>query len=298
MARASASARRQVPDVRKPDSVSGPPATPARTPDRRASTEVVGSRTRAAGWRRSARGGTMPATMKLDARLTLFMTLVGVFLTCLVVGNLIGGKLTYVNLFGRDWIISVGEIPFPLTFIITDLMNEFYGRRTARRVTLLGFAMIGLTIVVIQIANLAAWFPPAHTDPKWGDENMTPFAFTNVFVNALTIQIASMTAFLSAQYVDIGVFFLLKKLTGNRFLWLRATGSTAVSQLIDTVLVVSIAFGSKLDGDALLTIMITSYAVKVTVAVLVTPVLYGLHGMLERVWGLKPLPPEVAAGDL
>lgn len=248
--------------------------------------------------------------MKLDARVTLFVTLVSVFLTCLVVGNLIGGKLTYVHAFGRDWIISAGEIPFPLTFIITDLINEFYGRKTARRVTLLGFSMIGLTVLIIQLANQAAWFPPAYTDPNWSKSNMTPFAFDNVFMNAVTIQIASMFAFLTAQYVDIGVFFLVKKVTRNRFLWLRATGSTAVSQLIDTVLVVSIAFAfdyggafpfvhrSPMPWNTVVDIIITSYVVKVLVAVMVTPVIYAAHGLLERVWKLQPLPAEVASGDL
>ena len=236
--------------------------------------------------------------MKLDARLTLFITLVGVFLTCLVVGNLIGGKLTYVHAFGRDWVISVGEIPFPLTLILTDILNEFYGRKTARKVTLLGAAMIALTIGIIQVANQAPWFPPAYSDPNWGKENMTPFAFENVFLNASWIQFASMVAFLFANYVDIAVFFLLKKLTGQRLLWLRATGSTAISQLVDTIVILSIAFGQKLDGGTLFSIIVTSYVVKVSVAVLVTPVIYALHGALERLWNLKPLPVEQAAGDV
>jgi len=247
--------------------------------------------------------------MKLDARMTLFMTLVGVFLTCLLVGNLIGGKLTYLHVFGRDWVISAGEIPFPLTFILTDLINEFYGRQTARRVTLLAFAMVGLTVLIIQIANQAAWFPPAY-GPDWGKTNMTPFAFQNVFINAVTIQVASMFAFLTAQYVDIGAFFLIKRATGNRFLWLRATGSTAISQLIDTIVIVSLAFGLKvtlsplhvgrsaMSFDTLTSIIITSYLVKVAVAVLVTPVIYGAHGLLERVWNLHPVPAEVEAGDI
>lgn len=239
--------------------------------------------------------------MKLDARMTMFMTLVGVFLTCLIVGNLIGGKLTEVHLFGRTWIISVGEIPFPLTFILTDLINEFYGRKTARRVTLLGFAMIGLTVLIIQVADRVP-FSPASA--------VTPASFANVFSSALTIQIASMVAFLTAQYVDIGVFFLIKKATGDRLLWLRATGSTAVSQLIDTIVIISIAFGCSFGGafpfihrsamplDVITTIIVTSYVVKVTVAVLVTPVIYGLHELIEKVWHLHPLPAEVAAGDL
>lgn len=236
--------------------------------------------------------------MKLDARLTLFMTLVSVFLTCLLVGNLIGGKLTHVELFGHDWWISVGEIPFPLTFILTDIINEFYGRKVARRVTMLGFAMIGLAILIIQLANLTPWVGAA-ADPTWAaDGNMTPFAFTNVFMNAVTIQLASMTAFLLSNYVDISVFFVIKKLTGDRFLWLRATGSTAVSQLIDTCVVITIAFGAKLPSSVLLKIIVTSYVVKVTVAVLVTPVIYALHELLEKAWHLHPLPVETPSGDI
>jgi queuosine precursor transporter len=224
--------------------------------------------------------------MKLDARLTLFVTLVAVFLTCLILGNLIGGRLTYVTLFGRDWVVSVGEIPFPLTFILTDIINEFYGRATARKVTLLGFAMTGLAILIIRVADQARWFPGSQ---------MTPEAFDNVFLNATFIQIASMVAFLTAQYVDIGVFFLLKRLTGQRLLWLRATGSTAVSQLIDTIVILGIAFGplgADFSGDVLFSMIATSYLVKVIVAIGVTPIIYAIHELLERVWHLTPLPVE------
>lgn len=224
--------------------------------------------------------------MKLDARLTLFVTLVCVFLTCLILGNLIGGRLTYVTLFGRDWVISAGEIPFPLTFILTDIINEFYGRATARKVTLLGFAMTGLAILIIRVADQTAWFPGSP---------MTPDAFQNVFLNATFIQIASMVAFITAQYVDIGVFFVIKRLTGQRFLWLRATGSTAVSQLIDTMVVLGIAFGplgADFPGEVLFSMMATSYLVKVIVAIGVTPIIYGLHELLERVWHLTPLAVE------
>ena len=232
--------------------------------------------------------------MKLDARLTLFMYMVGIFITCLVLGNLIGGKLTYVHLLGRDWVISVGEIPFPLTFILTDIINEFYGRKTAQRVTILGFVMTGMVILIIQVAGLAPWLPGA-TEPGWN--NMTPSGFNNVFSNALPIQLASMAAFLTSQYVDIGVFFLIKKLTGNRFLWLRATGSTIVSQLIDTIVILSLAFGFSVSHDILIAMIITSYIVKVTVAILVTPVIYAVHGLLERVWNLAPLPTSAQAGN-
>ncbi|HVV86868.1 MAG TPA: queuosine precursor transporter, partial [Kofleriaceae bacterium] len=236
--------------------------------------------------------------MKLDARLMLFMTLVATFLTCLLVGNLIGGKITHVVLFGHDWWISAGEIPFPLTFILTDIINEFYGRKVARRVTLLGAGAIGLAVAIVQLANLAPWVPAAH-GPDWAAHgNMTPFGFQNVFMSALTIELASLVAFLTANYVDISVFFVIKKLTGERFLWLRATGSTVVSQLIDTMVVIAIAFGRKLTAPQLTRIIITSYIVKVTVAVAVTPVIYALHELLEKAWHLHPLPAQVATGDV
>jgi uncharacterized integral membrane protein (TIGR00697 family) len=234
--------------------------------------------------------------MKLDARLTLFMTLVGVFLTCLLIGNLIGGKLTYVEAFGMTWVISVGEIPFPLTFILTDILNEFYGRSTARRVTLLGAAMTLLAIGIIQIAALPPWLG------GWeAPDRMNPAAFDNVFMNASFIQIASVIAFLTAQYVDIGVFFMIKKLTGQRLLWLRATGSTAISQLVDTIVILSIAFGPLgvgLPASTLFSMIVTSYIVKVAVAIAVTPIIYGLHELLERVWKLEPVPLENKAGDV
>jgi uncharacterized integral membrane protein (TIGR00697 family) len=227
--------------------------------------------------------------MKLDARVTLFMYLVGIFLTCLLIGNLIGGKLTSVELFGFRWVISVGEIPFPLTFILTDILNEFYGRKTARRVTLLGFAMTGLAIAIVRIADLPPWLP--GTDPaSCSADGMSPGGYSGVFLSATVIQLASMVAFLTAQYVDIGVFFVIKKATGDRMLWLRATGSTAVSQLIDTVVILTLAFGWSVDRHTLLSMIVTSYLVKVTVAILVTPLIYALHGLLERAWGLTPMP--------
>ena len=89
--------------------------------------------------------------------------------------------------------------------------------------------------------------------------------------------------------VDIGVFFFIKKATGDRFLWLRATGSTFVSQLVDTILVVTIAFPD-LPRDVLVNIILTSYAVKLFAAVCMTPVIYGLHELLERHYKLEPVP--------
>ncbi|MGN6106966.1 MAG: queuosine precursor transporter [Kofleriaceae bacterium] len=217
--------------------------------------------------------------MKLDARLTLFVTLVAVFVTCLIVGDLIGGKITSIHAFGREWPFSVGQLAFPVTFILTDILNEFYGRQVVRRVTLLAFFMVGIAFGFIYLADAMPWWSVSLSADWTG---VSPRDFELVFTQATRIQLASMAAFLVANFIDISVFFVLKKWTGNRMLWLRATGSTAVSQLIDTFLIMALVFGDKLTFEDYLSMVLTSYAVKLTAAVVVTPLIYLLHGVLER----------------
>ncbi|MBA3460444.1 MAG: queuosine precursor transporter [Deltaproteobacteria bacterium] len=233
--------------------------------------------------------------MKLDARLTLFITLVSTFMVCLVVGDLIGGKLTSFHLFGREWVFSVGQLAFPVTFILTDILNEFYGRKVVRRITLLAVAMVGLSFLFIYAAGAMPWWSVA-TQPDW--PGVTPPAFHLVFTQATNIQLASMVAFLIANYVDIYVFFLFKRLTRNRMLWLRATGSTAVSQLIDTFVISGLVWGWKLSLGEYLTVVFTSYFVKLGVAILVTPIIYALHSLIEKKYGIAPAPAEVESADI
>lgn len=223
--------------------------------------------------------------MQLDRRLTLFVYLVGVFLTCLLVGDLIGGKLTQVDVAGPRT-FSVGQLAFPVTFVLTDIFNEFYGRKTARQVTYLAFLMVGIALLVINAAALMPW-APFTTTPDW--QGVTPEAFDRVFTSANRIQLSSMTAFLTAQLIDISVFFLIKRATGSRFLWLRATGSTAVSQLIDTVVITSLAFGHLMTFDQIVEVITASYVIKLCWAIGMTPVIYGVHELLERVFRIPPL---------
>jgi uncharacterized integral membrane protein (TIGR00697 family) len=225
--------------------------------------------------------------MKLDARLTLFMTLVGVFLTSLLLGNLIAGKVTGIPLGGAELAMSVGGIPFPLTFVLTDILNEFYGKRVVRRVTFLGFAMTAMAFVMIHVAAAMPWLSGAD-QPDW--KGLPPSAWNSVFTGATQIQIASMIAYLTSQLLDISVFFAIKRWTGNRLLWLRATGSTVISQGIDTVLVTVIGFGGTMSNDVLLEMIGTAYLVKLAVAIGMTPVIYALHALIERTWGMKPVP--------
>jgi len=233
--------------------------------------------------------------VKLDARLGLFVTLVAVFMTCLVVGDIIGGKLTSFHVFGREWIFSVGQLAFPVTFILTDILNEFYGRKVVRRVTFLAFFMVGLTFAIIYAAAAMPWASLTH-DASW--TGVTPTQFQVVFTQATNIQIASMIAFLIGNLTDISVFFLLKRATGNRMLWLRATGSTAVSQLIDTVVISGIVWLRKVSFEDFVTIVLTSYVIKLAAAILVTPVIYWLHELIEKRFGIPPAEAEVASADI
>jgi queuosine precursor transporter len=217
--------------------------------------------------------------VKLDARLTLFVTLVAIFMTCLVVGDLIGGKLTSITVFGREWVFSAGQLAFPVTFILTDILNEFYGAQVARKVTVLAFFMVGMTLVIIAAAGVLPW-ASFTSDPTW--DGVTPHEFQVVFSQAMWIQFSSMFAFLIGNFVDISVFFLFKRLTGDRMLWLRATGSTAVSQLIDTVVINALVWGMKVTPYEYVSLVAGSYVVKIVVAIGVTPVIYALHGVIER----------------
>jgi uncharacterized integral membrane protein (TIGR00697 family) len=229
------------------------------------------------------------ARVKLDARLSLFITLVSTFMVCLVVGDLVGGKVTSFELFGREWPFSVGQLAFPVTFILTDILNEFYGRRVVRRITLLAFCMVGLTFLIVYAAGAMPWWP-VTLGADW--TGVTPREFDIVFTQATRIQLSSMAAFLIANFVDISVFFLFKRLTGNRMLWLRATGSTAVSQMIDTIVISALVWGSKLTFDQYVSVVMTSYVVKLSAAVLITPILYALHALIEKRFGVEPAPPE------
>ena len=223
--------------------------------------------------------------VKLDARLRLFIILVAVFVTCLVVGDIVGGKLTSFHLFGREWVFSVGQLAFPVTFILTDILNEFYGRKVVREVTLLAFFMVGLTFVIIYAAGAMPW----ASFTKASDWNgVTEPTFGVVFTQATRIQLASMVAFLIGNFVDISVFWALKKATGNKMLWLRATGSTAVSQMIDTIVISALIWGNKLDFDGYVSVVTTSYLIKLSAAIVITPLIYLLHEVLEKKYKLSP----------
>jgi uncharacterized integral membrane protein (TIGR00697 family) len=215
--------------------------------------------------------------LDLSARQKLYVYLCAVFLTALLIGDTIGSKLFTLDIpFGFTTLhatLSVGAIWFPITFLLTDVINEFYGSGGARFVTFVGFFMAIFAFVAIWIARL---IPAASFSP------VPQAAFENVLGNANRIFVASLIAYLIGQLVDIAIFQSAKRLTQSRHIWLRSTGSTLISQLVDTLVVTYIAFWGKIPTTQLHRAAVTSYIVKVMLAVGLTPVIYALHALIHR----------------
>jgi uncharacterized integral membrane protein (TIGR00697 family) len=224
--------------------------------------------------------------MRLNARQKLFVVLATVFTTCLVVGDIIGGKLIETQLFGVNFITTVGMIPFPVTFLLTDLLHEFYGKAATRFVTLVGFGMALLSFLFIYV-GAAVPIASLARDPGW--QGVTESAFANVFLGSQRMIAASLTAYLISQFVDIATFHLLKRLTSSRMLWLRATGSTAVSQLIDSVVISFAAFGGLMSSQKIVEMIRSGYMLKLIIAISLTPLIYIGHAVVERWLGIAPV---------
>jgi len=217
----------------------------------------------------------MPTTRKQ----LVFFILGGFFLTNALLGEMTGGKLFDVptfGLFGSDFMmLSIGVIPWPVVFISTDLVNEYFGKDGVRKLTFLAVAMIAYTFLILYLAILV---PGSSKSPIPHD------VFGAVFGQSLWIILGSITAFLASQLVDVLVFVAVKRRTGHRMLWLRATGSTFVSQLIDTFVVGFIGFviPGKLNVDDFTRLAIGSYCYKVLIAIVITPIIYVAHGVIDR----------------
>ena len=222
-------------------------------------------------------GGAASAFTRFAASQKLFVYLCAVFVACLLLGDVIGGKIIRTPL-GP---ISVGIIPFPVTFLLTDVVNDFYGRRGARFLTMLGFYMALLAWALLQVTTLM---------PADGSTYFTQSEFAKVFGGSAQLFVASMVAYLVGQFLDIHVFQFWKAITQSRHLWLRSTGSTIFSQAIDTV-TINVIFGrvtaawtwgfigAKIGRE---------YVIKFCVAVLLTPAIYAVHGAVVRGLGIQP----------
>ena len=206
----------------------------------------------------------------------VYLALAGFFVTNAILGELTGGKLFTVGPFT----MSIGVIPWPVVFIATDLINEYFGRDGVKRLT---FMTIGLIAYAFIVVYLSIQVPAASFSP------VTDAQFQAVFGQSLWIIAGSITAFAASQLIDVGVFWLVRHQTGGKYLWMRATGSTIVSQLIDSVVIIGIAFWlpGKVRTSEFFIVAGANYSYKLLIALGVTPLLYVGHSMIDRFLGLE-----------
>lgn len=227
---------------------------------------------------------------KLAYRIYLYLG--ALFITSLVVSNLIFQKFFYWNPFGDVQVfgaslfeVSVGILPYPITFLITDLISEIYGRKKANQIVTAGIFASFFSMGIILVAEVA---PAIDSSP------IDDATFTKVFALSPIAVLASMIAYLFAQYIDIGIYHFWKKLTKGKYLWLRNNCSTFLSQFIDTFTVVGLLciFGV-LSWDMFVGLVISGFLFKIFIAILDTPFLYFFVYILRK-WFKLGINEEIA----
>jgi queuosine precursor transporter len=202
----------------------------------------------------------------------VFLVLAGIFITHALLGELVGGKLVVVG----GFTMSIGVIPWPAVFVTTDLVNEYYGPKAVRQLTLLAMALIAYAFVIVW---LCMQVPAADgVSPVSGE------AFDMVFGQSLGIILGSLAALAVSQLLDALVFVALRTRTSGRLLWLRAVGSTVVSQLIDSFVVTFIAFVvfGTMAASTGLEVSVINYGYKFLIAIGTLPLIYAGHGLMDR----------------
>jgi len=215
----------------------------------------------------------------------LYLYLAGLFITSLVVSNLIFQKffywypLDFQILDNKLFELSVGILPYPITFLITDLISEIYGKKKAFQVVITGIFASFFSILLLLIANAV----PAIQSSPINDE-----IFNKVFSMTPVAVFASMIAYLITQLIDIKIFHFWKNLTNGKLLWLRNNFSTFSSQLIDTVLVIGLlCFFNVLSWDLFWGLVISGVLFKLIIALLDTPILYFFVWLFRKKFNLK-----------
>lgn len=216
----------------------------------------------------------------------IYIYLGALFITALVVSNLIFQKFFYwypfnIEIFGtRLFEISVGILPYPITFLITDLISEIYGKKRANRIVIAGLIASVFSLSIIYVADLVTATPwsPVKDD-----------LFNKVFGNTAIAVFASMVAYLLAQFIDIQIYHFWKRLTQGKMLWLRNNFSTFLSQFVDTfsVLFLLCSFG-EIAWERFAGLLISGFLFKIAIAAIDTPFLYlGVYFFRKR-FKLKP----------
>ena len=208
----------------------------------------------------------------------LYLLFAALFIAALVTCNLVANKFIAIDLGFKTFIISAGVLPYPITFLITDILSEIYGRKKTNAVVLSGLAASLFVLLIIYLGNSFDAIPDSPVNNE---------AYSTVFGNSWRVIFASMTAYLFAQLVDVRIYHFWKKLTNGKFLWLRNNGSTILSQLLDTTLVVLVLFYGAKPNDQLLQFIIDGWMFKALMALLDTPIFYAVIFGIRKHFGIK-----------
>ena len=202
----------------------------------------------------------------------VYVILAGIFITNALVAELIGGKLIYIG----DVVMSLGILPWPIVFITTDLINEYFGEKGVKKLSFITAGLIAYTFFLLLIG--------LQIPAVKGDGLITDEQFTAVFGQSMWIIVGSITAFLVSQLIDVTIFHFVKNRTGKKMIWLRSTGSTVISQFFDSFIVLGIAFWlpGKIDTKMFVASALTGYTVKLLIAVGLTPFIYLGHYLIEK----------------
>jgi uncharacterized integral membrane protein (TIGR00697 family) len=247
-----------------------------------------------------------------DKSVRLFLVMGGFFIANALIAEIIGVKIFslektvgidpfQIKLFGQDALslnLTAGVLLWPVVFVMTDIINEYFGMKGVR---FLSYLTAGLIVFAFLVFQVAMWLSPADffVSSKQGsgiqDMNV---AYKSVLGQGGFIIIGSIVAFILGQLIDVFVFHRIKKITGEKKIWLRATGSTLVSQFIDSFVVLFIAFyvGTRVNQNGndfvwpfglFLAVGIVNYLYKFLIAILMTPVIYLVHGVIEKYLGTE-----------
>ncbi len=239
-----------------------------------------------------------------DKPTKLFILLTSFFVANALIAECIGGKLFSLervfglipkpfSLLGESGLtltLTCGVLLWPLEFIMTDIVNEYFGPKAVKRISYIAISLIGYAFVMFYLAikvppNQSFWTASQQAN---GVPDMQA-AFTGVFGQGMWIIMGSMVAFLLSQLLDVWVFHKIKKVTGEKWVWLRATGSTIISQLVDSFVVLFIAFklGQGWSYQKVIAICLVNYSYKFTMAIVLTPAIYMIEKWIENYLGAE-----------
>ena len=223
----------------------------------------------------------------------IFIILTGIFITNAIIAEILGTKIFDFS-FLKNFSLSVGVLIWPIVFITTDIINEYFGKSGVKKISYFTIILILYVFLIVFLSTKLTpntyWLNINSTDNS-GNPFDIDYAYNTIFLQSTGIIIGSVFAFLIAQLLDVFIFQKIKKITKGKFIWLRATGSTLISQLIDSFVVLTIAFyflapdGKEWSINQVFVVGFDNYTFKFFVAIIITPLIYLAHYLIDSYLG-------------